>query len=72
MQVAAFPDRAAALSLVDRLKARGVSARVAGSAQPYRVWVGRYPTRAEAATVLKDLKDRKIATDAFIVEAIDR
>jgi cell division septation protein DedD len=49
VQVAAYDSREPAQRLVNLLKARGIDARVDGTARPYRVRVGRYASRAEAA-----------------------
>jgi cell division protein FtsN len=40
---------------VVRLTARGIDARVAGSAAPFRVRVGRWPRRADAVAAQRDL-----------------
>jgi hypothetical protein len=48
VQVAAFDNRADADALAKRLGARGYTVRVVGDRQPYRVRVGRYPTRQRA------------------------
>lgn len=58
VQVAAFNARPQAAALADRLRGRGYEARVDGSAAPFRVRVGRYPTRAAAATALEQMKAR--------------
>jgi cell division septation protein DedD len=49
VQVAAYDSPEPAERLVNLLKSRGFDARVDGSARPFRVRVGRYATRAEAA-----------------------
>ena len=56
VQVAAYDSAEPAQRLVGVLKSRGIDARVDGSARPYRVRVGRYPTRAEAARAHNALK----------------
>jgi cell division septation protein DedD len=66
LQVAAYGSRADAEALAKRLKARGVDARVAGTARMFRVRIGHYETRAAAAAAARDLKAKKI--DAFVTE----
>lgn len=66
LQVAAYTSRVEARRMVARLKARGVEARVVGTANLFRVRVGRYATRAAAAAAAKSLKARKI--DAFVTK----
>ncbi|HXT18065.1 MAG TPA: SPOR domain-containing protein [Gemmatimonadaceae bacterium] len=62
LQVAAYTSRADAEALAKRLKARKLDARVVPSGKLYRVRIGRYPTRAAAATEQKVLKEKKITT----------
>ncbi len=52
VQLAAFGRRADADAMVASLGRRGIAARVDGRVAPYRVRVGRYATRAEAAEAL--------------------
>lgn len=68
LQVAAYTTRAEADRLAKRLKDRGLDARVVGTAKLFRVRIGRYETRAAAATAQKDLKT-KSKIDAFVTEA---
>lgn len=56
VQLAAYDTRADAESLVRRLTGRGIDARVSGDVAPFRVRVGRWATRAEAARELSALK----------------
>jgi hypothetical protein len=69
VQVAAYGDKDNALALVRKLKARGVDARVT-SDKPWRVRVGYYATRAEAAGVAARLSSKR--SRALIVEAEKR
>ena len=69
MQVAAFPTRAAADSFMESLRARGYDVRVWGMEAPFRVRVGRFATRAEAAAIAQELRTRMISKDAFVAEA---
>jgi cell division protein FtsN len=67
VQVGAYPTRASAESHRKALAARGVDARVVGSAAPYRVRVGRYGTHAEADAAAQRLKAKKISV--YVTEA---
>ena len=69
VQVAAFPTRAAADSFMESVRARGYDVRVWGTAAPFRVRVGRFATRAEAAVIAQELRTRMISKDAFVAEA---
>jgi rare lipoprotein A len=69
IQVAAFNPPAAAAQLRDRLAARGYAARVVGTAEPYRVRIGRYPTREAAQAAARDLEAKKVVSGAFVTEA---
>jgi cell division septation protein DedD len=55
VQVAAYETRAAADALAKRLSARGYTARVVGDRTPFRVRIGRYPTRERAADMVREL-----------------
>jgi hypothetical protein len=55
VQVAAYDTHAAADTLAKRLTGRGYEARVVGDGKPYRVRVGRYPTREGAAQALREI-----------------
>ncbi len=69
VQVAAYGDKGNALALVRKLKARGLDARVTPD-KPWRVRVGHYATRAEAAEVARRLSSSR--SRAMIVEAEKR
>lgn len=56
VQVAAYDSREAATRLAELLVSRGIDARVDGTQRPYRVRVGRYATRAEAARMQQALR----------------
>jgi cell division protein FtsN len=58
VQVAAYEAREPAVELSDLLVSRGIDARVDGSVRPFRVRVGRYSTRAEAAKAATTLKSQ--------------
>ena len=66
-QVAALSTEAEANALVVTLRDRGYDARVDGSVSPFRVRVGRYTTRAAAATAADAYKAKERAA-AFVVE----
>ncbi|HEX4681938.1 MAG TPA: SPOR domain-containing protein [Gemmatimonadaceae bacterium] len=66
LQIAAYASRTEAETLVRRLKARKLDARVVTSGKLYRVRIGRYPSRAAAAAAQKDLKAKKIS--AFVTD----
>lgn len=66
VQVSAFALQRDAEEMAARLKRRGLDAHVDGSSKPFRVKVGRYPTYAEAAKALRDLKAKGIA--GFVTE----
>jgi len=69
VQLAAYSNRTDALALVRRLTARGVDARVTPT-KPWRVRVGHYVTRAEAAEEAKKFSTTR--SKALVVEAEDR
>jgi cell division septation protein DedD len=70
IQVAAYTTRADARALEARLRQRGFDVRVIGTRAPYRVRIGRYPTRQDAATALARV--RRSHPNAFVVEAEPR
>jgi len=70
VQVAAYGDRASAERLAAKLAGRGHAARVAGSGPPYRVRVGRYRTRAEAALAARRLQAQRVS--GIVVESEPR
>lgn len=55
VQLAAYDRRPDAESMVARLVARGLEARVSGEAKPFRVRVGRWAARAEAVAAQRAL-----------------
>ncbi len=67
VQAAALTTRAEADALVAKLRARGYDARVDGTAAPFRVRFGLFPTRALAADALTRFKARE-KSDGFLVE----
>ncbi len=69
VQVAAYGSKDDALALVKRLDKRGFDARVTPE-KPWRVRIGHYATRAEAADVAKQLSTKK--SKAMVVEAEGR
>jgi septal ring-binding cell division protein DamX len=70
VQVAAYDTRAPAAALATRLSARGYAVRVVGDAKPYRVRVGRYPTRARAADAMRQMGRQNVR--GVVVEAEPR
>jgi cell division protein FtsN len=70
VQVGAYPTRESAESHRKSLVARGVDARVTGSAKPYRVRVGFYDTRAQAEAAAQRLKAKQISV--YVTEAEPR
>lgn len=67
VQVAAFTSRADANALAAKLRGRGyTSARVFGSAAPFRVRIGHFNTRPAALAELSRLKAKKI--NGFVTE----
>ena len=67
VQVAAVSTATEATAMVKRLRDRGYDARVDGSAAPFRVRFGRFPTRAAATAALEGYKTKEKAA-AFLVE----
>jgi len=67
VQVAAYDTRAGAAALAKRLSARGYAARVVGDTKPYRVRVGRYPTRARATEAMRQMSRANVR--GVVVEA---
>ena len=67
VQVAAYDTRAAADTLAKRLSTRGYNVRVVGSTKPFRVRVGRYPTRERAADAARQMA--KLDVRGIVVEA---
>lgn len=67
VQVAAVSTSAEATAMVQRLRDRGYDARIDGTAAPFRVRFGRFPTRAAATAALEGYKTKEKAA-AFLVE----
>lgn len=67
VQVGAFATEAEARKLVDRLKTRGITARVDGVRKPFRVRIGHYQSHAEASDALTRFK--KLGLDGFVTSA---
>lgn len=67
IQVAAYDTREAAEALAKRLSTRGYNVRVIGTNKPFRVRVGRYPTRDRAAEVVRQMA--QVNVKGVIVEA---
>lgn len=72
LQVAAFNTRSDADALAKKLKLKGIDVRVVGASKPFRVRVGRYETRAAAATAQRQLKAKKITAYVTDIGADDR
>ena len=70
VQIAAYDTHAAADALAKRLSARGYAARVVGSQKPFRVRVGRYPTRERAGNAVRQMARQNVR--GVIVEAEPR
>jgi cell division septation protein DedD len=70
VQVAAYTHKAEADKLASSLNKRGYSARVDGSAAPFRVRIGRYTSERDAEDALKKLKSKHM--DGFVVRAPER
>ena len=69
VQVAATNTRADAQAIVRRMAGRGYQARIDGAAAPFRVRVGRYGTRAEAARALTAMKAKGIEGFVAVIDA---
>jgi tetratricopeptide (TPR) repeat protein len=69
VQAGAYATRTTADAKRAALAAAGFDARVIGAGKLYRVRVGRYPSRAAALDVARQLVRRKLAPDAFVTEA---
>ena len=66
LQVASYNSKTDAEKLTNRLKARGLDARLVGTTKVFRVRIGHYQTRAAASAAARELKTKKI--DAFVTE----
>ena len=67
IQVAAYVTRDSAEVLAKRLSTRGYNVRIVGTSKPFRVRVGRYPTRDRAAEVVREMA--QVNVKGIIVEA---
>ena len=67
VQVAAYSARREATATANRLRERGFDVRVVGDRAPYRVRIGRYPTRAAAVAALARMRASRV--DGMVVEA---
>ena len=67
VQVAAYSVRRDATAMATRLKDRGFDVRVVGDRAPFRVRIGRYPTRAAAMAALGRMREARV--DGIVVEA---
>ena len=67
VQAAAYDTRGEAEALAKRLSMRGYNVRVIGTSKPFRVRVGRYPTRDRAAEVVREMA--QVNVKGIIVEA---
>lgn len=70
VQVAAANTRAGAQTIVNRMAGRGYQARIDGTAAPFRVRIGRFPTRAAASRLLSEMKAKGI--DGFVASVDSR
>lgn len=70
IQVAAYSTRGDATVLANRLRQQGFEVRVLGARAPYRVRIGRYPTRAAATEALARV--RRSHPNSIVVEAEPR
>jgi cell division septation protein DedD len=67
VQVAAYNKKSQATALAAKLSKRGFAARVDGTAAPFRVRIGKYPTNAEAAAAQQRIK--KSGITGIVVKA---
>ncbi len=67
VQVAAYDTRDAAAQLQHNLIAKGLEARIVGTAKPFRVRVGYYDTRAKAEAAAAQLKAKQLTV--YVTEA---
>ena len=65
-----FETREAADTLAKQLSTRGYAVRVVGDRKPYRVRVGRYPTRERAGDAVRQMG--RVNMHGIIVEAEPR
>jgi hypothetical protein len=67
VQVAAYSAKREATATATRLRERGFDVRVVGERAPFRVRIGRYPTRAAAMAALARMRTARV--DGIVVEA---
>jgi len=67
IQVAAYSAKREATATATRLRERGFEVRVVGDRAPFRVRIGRYPTRAAAMAALARMRTARV--DGIVVEA---
>jgi cell division protein FtsN len=67
VQVSSASTLREATQAAARLSKKGYDARVVGESKPFRVWVGRFPTRTAADAMRKRLKGAGNKA-AFVVE----
>jgi cell division septation protein DedD len=67
IQVAAYSAKREATATATRLRERGFDVRVVGDRAPFRVRIGRYPTRAAAMAALARMRASRV--DGIVVEA---
>ena len=67
IQVAAYSAKREATATTTRLLERGFDVRVVGDKAPFRVRIGRYPTRAAAMAALARMRTTRV--DGIVVEA---
>jgi tetratricopeptide (TPR) repeat protein len=67
IQVAAYSAQREATATATRLRERGFDVRVVGDRAPFRVRIGRYPTRAAAMAALVRMRASRV--DGIVVEA---
>lgn len=60
VQIAAYDSRSPADRMAGSLVERGIDARVDGTVRPFRVRIGKYPTRADAVRAATKLKSQGI------------
>jgi cell division protein FtsN len=70
VQVAAYDTRGAAEALASKLRERGYDVRVWGTAAPFRVRIGRYPTRSAAERELSALQAKSMSGFVTATEPI--
>jgi tetratricopeptide (TPR) repeat protein len=72
LQVATYGTKAEADRVAARLRARDIDARVVGVKKPFRVRIGRYTTRGNAAAAQRELRSKKVTTFVTDIEPEDK